>query len=217
MISYIRKEEYFSWIDAYQHMRKDYPSASINNLKDVQDHFVMSRLDGLKGMRILEIGGADCRILRNFSSDNECWNAEKFEGKAGGPSRVISTPGVKNTPVFLGEFSELLPDAYFDIVLSVSVVEHVETPHLQAFFNDIARVLKPGGKTFHAIDVYLFDEDRLDDKWAAHTKNRLERYIEVETFTEGKLQAATRPDITTDPAISLFVCLQCRQRNVQME
>jgi SAM-dependent methyltransferase len=202
MFKYIKKAEYSRWVDEFMDSRKDFPSASIYNLKDVQDHFALHSLKGLKTNRLLEIGGADCRVLRNFAEDNECWNAEKFEGKSGGPSKFIETFGVNNVPVFLGEYSKSLEESYFDTVFSISVVEHVPSEKLKEFFRDIARILKPGGNTFHAIDVYLFDPVDLGHDWAAYTSKRLAEYLNVEEMTDGKLRLVTAPEITTSPVFS---------------
>ena len=47
----------------------------------------------------------------------------------------------------------------FDVVFSISVVEHVGTAEeLAAFHEDQLRILKPGGMFIHAIDLYLEDE-----------------------------------------------------------
>lgn len=46
----------------------------------------------------------------------------------------------------------------FDVVFSISVVEHVPTEDLAAFHADQLRILKPGGMFVHAIDVLLLDE-----------------------------------------------------------
>ena len=200
MFDFIRKEEYFSWVEEFTAIRDTYASASVHNLKDIQDHYVISRLNQQKNKRILEVGGSDCRVLRNFAASNECWNAEKFDGLGMGPKKVIKTPGVKNAFTYLGEFSPELPDGYFDLVFSISVVEHVETPLLKNFFSDIARVLKPGGTTFHAIDAYLFD--RLDVGGPTYTQARLREYLSVPEMTDGALVPCEPAKASTNPFFS---------------
>ena len=202
MLGFITKSEYFSWIDAFSGMRESYASASINNLKDIQDHYVISRLHSCEGLKILEIGGGDCRVLRSFSKANECWNAEKYEGLGLGPKRVITTPGVKNIFAYVGEFSGDLPSAFFDIVFSVSVVEHVVDEDLEAFFGDIARVLKPGGRTFHAIDMYVFDQNRWDEGSASYSRRRLQKYLSVPALSKNQLKFVEPPVVGDSPGFS---------------
>ena len=57
-------------------------------------------------------------------------------------------------PAYIGSFDKDLPDAYFDLVFSISVVEHINEGDdvLQNILNDIDRVLKPGGYSVHCID-----------------------------------------------------------------
>lgn len=176
MFDIIRKEEYWRCIEE----NTDFSRANLehmqHNLKDIQDHFMLSRLRGLRGKRILEVGGSNCRVMSCFAAENECWNAEKFEGRGAGPTKVLQVPNVKIAPVYLGEFSDKLPSGYFDRVISISVIEHVEDKDLGDFFADIARVLKPGGRSCHAIDAYLFDERRKDRPEANYTRRRLGLY-----------------------------------------
>ena len=202
MFDFIRKAEYFDWIDAFASSRATYASASMHNLKDIQDHFIFSRLAGSQGLRILEMGGADCRILRTFTATNECWNADRFEGQGGGPAHVIETEGVRNVLTFMGEFSEELPVGYFDVVFSISVIEHIQTEQLADTFRDIARCLKPGGRTYHAIDAYLFDEEHFAEIQPDYTRRRLEAYLQVPVLTEGQLQFAEPPRAGSAPGFS---------------
>lgn len=202
MLDFVRKEQYFQWVEAFEKLRGQHASASINNLKDIQDHYVISKLSTFDGAKILEIGGADCRVLRDFSNRNECWNAEKFEGKDGGPSRQIKTPGVNNVSAYLGDFDIALPTEYFDVVFSISVVEHVVDDKLHGFFNDIARVLKPGGLTFHAIDLYVFDRDDWSNPHALYSRKRMQRYLAVPELTDGQLQWVDQPGAGEDPSFS---------------
>ena len=51
-----------------------------------------------------------------------------------------------------------IPDNYFDIVFSISVIEHVPKAQLNDCFSDCYRILKPGGLMLHAIDLYISDQ-----------------------------------------------------------
>lgn len=137
-------------------------SAHLYELKDVQDAFIMSCLGGQKEKRILEVGGGIPRVLRWLSGQNECWLVDRYEGVGRGPKKIPSIPGIKILQGFIGEYIEELPDEHFDYLFSVSVVEHVPIESLEDFFADCARLLKPSGRMFHAIDIYLFDDERGD-------------------------------------------------------
>ena len=158
MFSVIEKKEYFEWCDAglVDFQRRD--------IKAAQDAWILSQLLSVKGLKIAEVGGGSSRVLARLKSTNECWNIDRLEGKHGGPSRetVVMHQDIKFVDAYLGDFSSDLPDDYFDIVFSISVIEHVPDTRYQAFFKDMGRVMKPGSKTYHAIDFYIGDKPSPD-------------------------------------------------------
>lgn len=154
MLKFISKAETFRWLDEGLHSQLAWPQNSIH-LKTWQDMAVYDRLKGLKGKVIGEVGGGDSRILHKLKLSNTCFNIDKFEGQDGGPPAEINIPGVTNVLTYLGESSVSLPPDFFDVVYSVSVVEHVPNDAAPAFISDLVRVLKPGGISLHAIDLYV--------------------------------------------------------------
>lgn len=170
MLDMITKSDLFYWAD----QKIDFPRR--NNLKDFQDAFILSLLSGREGLRILEMGGGDSRVLRQLAPKNECWNLEIFEGKDNGPARVVNIPGVKNVYGLMGQYLSELPDNYFDWVFSVSVMEHVPFENIPDVYLDAARVLKPGGFMAHAIDMYMLDDTRADHPINEENRERLTAY-----------------------------------------
>ena len=127
-------------------------------LKSSQDAFIVTWIGNLRDTKIAEIGGGHSRVLPRLAKYNECWNIDPFQGVGQGPTVPIEQENIKIVRAEVGSFSDKLPSNYFDIVFSVSVVEHVATQHLQSFFQDVERVLAGGGETIHAIDAYLGDD-----------------------------------------------------------
>ncbi len=128
-------------------------------LKSMQDLAVYLHLRHATGKHIAEIGAGHSRLLPALAKTNTCVAVEKFEGKGGGPTTESPIPNVRTVSAYLGEKSPLLVAESFDIVFSISVVEHVgTTEELAAFHEDQLRILKPGGMFMHAIDLYLEDE-----------------------------------------------------------
>lgn len=155
-----------------------------SRLKDIQDAFVLSALDGAKRLKILELGGGRSRVLPVLSRGNECWNVDKFEGEGGGPVRVSRPRNVRIVRDYMGNFNGEIPDDYFDYVISISAVEHIPGANFADAMRDCHRVLKPGGIMLHAIDVYLFDA--LDQHThAAANAARIKLYLSTPEFVRG--------------------------------
>jgi ubiquinone/menaquinone biosynthesis C-methylase UbiE len=127
-----------------------------SNLKLVQDlcicNFIKKNIK--HGAKILEIGGGYSRILSFFEDKTEGWNLDKFEGIGNGPTKVLKEQKYTVLPAYIGSFDKKLPDAYFDLVFSISVLEHINDNDeiLKNILNDIDRVLKPRGYSVHCID-----------------------------------------------------------------
>ncbi|MEZ5981150.1 MAG: methyltransferase domain-containing protein [Parvularculaceae bacterium] len=168
MFDFIRKP--FLWKAFDEELDREIGKTKQFHLKSVQDLAVYDMLKGERGKTIAEIGGGDSRLLAKLSKENRCFNIDKFEGADGGPAKVIRIRGVTNVQTFLGERSPLLNADQFDIVFSISVIEHVPTAALGDFLEDGLRILKSGGLWLHAIDFYL------DDAPDAGVAARFEKY-----------------------------------------
>ncbi|MEL6498788.1 MAG: methyltransferase domain-containing protein [Planctomycetota bacterium] len=149
MFDFINKAELFDWWD------KGYANKTEWHLKSIQDAWAFSRLRGSKGLRICEVGGGTPRVLPKLATNNECWNVDKLEGVGNGPTELTEIDGIKFIDTYLGDFDERLPSDYFDVVFSLSVIEHVDDDQLDDCFRDMTRILKPGGSLLHAIDLYV--------------------------------------------------------------
>ncbi len=142
------------------------------HLKNIQDAVAIERLIELRDATIGEIGGGDSRLLPLLARKNRCFNIDRFDGDpaAGmGPRAVPNMPDVKAIIGFVGDPLDH-PDDSFDLLFSVSVVEHVPVDKLDAFFTDCRRLLRPDGRMLHLIDVYLEDTPN------HHLARRIEKY-----------------------------------------
>jgi len=156
MFDFIRKATIF---DAWSAGLQKPIDTGAFHLKTVQDLGVWLHLNSLKGKTIAEIGGGNSRILPALAKNNKCYNVEKFQGADGGPTKEVKIPNVTNILAFLGEGSGKIPKNYFDVIFSVSVIEHVTSlKGLNDFFTEGLSGLKSGGLWLHAIDMYLSDE-----------------------------------------------------------
>lgn len=117
------------------------------------------------GSRILEVGGGKSRILEHFKNEYECWNLDKFEGLGNGPLE-FETDVIKTVVDLAGNFNKELDDDYFDLVFSISALEHSPINDFVNYKNiltDMNRVLKKGGYSLHTIDQCAEDISGYED------------------------------------------------------
>src|SRR5262245_26755004 len=154
MLRILPKTEYWAAEDAGMLSRTRFDPTHFT-IKSIQDAVLMIRLDGVSDLDILEVGGGHSRVLDYFCERNRCTNIDPLEGYHGGPTGQRS--GIKYKQIYgeIGKTSGTLEANAFDLVFSISVVEHVLEADLDAFFADIARILRPGGRMLHLIDTYL--------------------------------------------------------------
>lgn len=121
-----------------------------------------------KGMRALEVGGAYSTLPKYIEKKFgvESWIGDDFGeynkqselwARWGNPKKLPK----KNKPVKyvfepLGIYSNKYPSSYFDIVFSVSTLEHIDKKYHVDIFKDMNRLLKPGGTQLHTIDVTTY-------------------------------------------------------------
>lgn len=205
LLDMISKREYWDALDdPLVDARLSQTRREILDLKHVQDAWILSKCARITNNRILEIGGGFGRVLRTLQG-NERWNLDTV----GGPGRTVSETKRRMPTEYtvvdamMGEFSRELPSDYFDLVFSISVIEHVPMPANRSFWQDHARVLRAGGRAYHAIDFYIGDEPN------DHVEIRLNAYIAgiqenglsfLETPTIGRpvvfrSRYATNPDL----------------------
>ena len=187
MLKFVSKQEYWDVEDSglLENIASDMPW----HLKSIQDAIIFSHLHEVSNKVVAEVGGGDSRILPFLRKCNSCYNIDEFQGVGSGPSQEVVLDKVQNVKTMIGKFSELLKPDFFDIIFSVSVVEHVPTKELPNFFKDCKRILKPGGKMIHLIDVYL------EDSFEENAKSILPKLREYRSIFSQNL--FTSPDPTS--------------------
>lgn len=161
------------------HAKKKWVDLSGQELKAVQDGFILSQLHGVSGKKILEIGGGQSRVIPHLVENNECWNADPLQGAGNGPTEIDGLSESKLVSCYLGDFDPVLPDSYFDILFSISTIEHVPGKNLEAFMDDCIRIMKPGALSVHAIDLYVPDHDDPATEFHENQRRRINRYREL--------------------------------------
>jgi len=91
--------------------------------------------------RLLEIGG-DGQFLRRAAANG--WSVTGVQPDAAACATASALYGLELIAATLGEVG--FPDRSFDVVTMFHVIEHVPAP--RALFNEVFRVLRPGGLLF---------------------------------------------------------------------
>jgi len=114
-----------------------------------------------KNYSVLEIGhGASSPFFAIFGSSDKihCYGIDDNDKDNTVSISALnklrgSYPNVTFYSGYLGEnSSNNLPSNFFDLVFSVSVVEHIPKEHLQSFHKEVLRILKPNGLQIHSYD-----------------------------------------------------------------
>lgn len=182
MIGYGKISEFYSLLCAYEERFPETaaPLQLVGRIKDYQNVFVLDYVVRFlpNGGRVLEIGGGSCAMLRSLNKNMpgkfECWNLDPLEGAGNGPVSASKAkpgeggmgriPGVKTVEEKVGVFSKSLPDDYFDLVFSISVLEHIPLAEWPTCFKDMRRVLKTGGYCVHSVDLHPLDAQTAADR-----------------------------------------------------
>lgn len=195
MFSIITKAEYFRYAE------QKLASLSRQELKNVQDAFVLSELGSLQRKRILEIGGGQSRVLPALHASNELWNADRLEGEGNGPTEIVEDERIRLVKCFVGEFNEALADSYFDVTFSISTVEHIPGAAMADFVEDSIRILKSGGVAIHAVDLYIGDADDQDMETFQNQNQRIEHYRSLVEERRDRIEWLEAPLLNT-PAVT---------------
>lgn len=175
LLRIVTKKEY--WDAENEGVLELMPQPKFWYLKTIQDVIALDHIKNLNGKRIAEIGGGDSRVLPVLKENNHCFNIDEFKGLGQGPTLKTEIDGIENIYVNVGEFSSKLDDESFDVIFSISVIEHIPTNNLNDFFLDSVRILKPGGTFIHLIDIYIEDDD-------SNNKGLMDRVSHYKMFFE---------------------------------
>lgn len=147
--------------DHWWEIAKRYPVLSNSNqtLKPLGYAHMVRLIETFKPQRVLEVGhGAGSYLFRIFKENIELWGLDDtIEGSQVSKDDLElikrANPHVKFVRGLLGKNVKELPDNYFDMVCSVSVIEHIPHENLFDAFAETYRILKPGGIVSHSYDI----------------------------------------------------------------
>lgn len=110
-------------------------------------------------LRVLEVGhGAVSTFFNLFNAHDQvelhgldAYDKDKTVAHSGLDRLRLRYSNIQFHDGYLGHPNDL-PSDYFDLVFSVSVIEHVPTEQLKMFHDDMFRILRKGGVQMHSYD-----------------------------------------------------------------
>lgn len=151
-------------------LKRQYPQFQFQyprdwSLKDYGTLFIYDLIKKREKKRVLEIGpGYDTFFAEQMKALGvEYWcvdrsndylgivqNRDKYNNCLAQREKL----GAKYVDGLLGQDSQVIPSGYFDLVFSISVIEHIEKMGMGAVAGEIGRILQPGGESAHSVDTY---------------------------------------------------------------
>lgn len=151
---------------AYKYKQRNPVDFSFN-LKSFDYEWLMEAHPFNPNEKILDVGGAYSNFPIKVAKDCHCetWVADDFgmdeednfwKRRLSPQQHVDAHPEIKYVLERVGNpKNSSLPKNYFDVVYSVSTLEHVPSPLTRSVWKHMAELLKPGGELIHAVDLLL--------------------------------------------------------------
>jgi SAM-dependent methyltransferase len=171
MIELATVDEWYELSESFPEFRR----VGLTNLKDWGTMKACSLIDHRfedrprdKSIKILEFGhGFNPYLLSRFQNRYEVWGADRAQGLAyfsddewDGRFRKEVKPACQDVNfrrTLVGETikGQELPENYFDVIVSVSVLEEMPVPQAGAIVGAASQLLRPGGVLIGSYDLLL--------------------------------------------------------------
>ncbi|HEY5269028.1 MAG TPA: class I SAM-dependent methyltransferase [Anaerolineales bacterium] len=150
---------------SYEYQIRSIYGADFNNLKGFGCPWLLDSHHWQKGEKVLDVGGAysELPIYIQKAYGCEIWVADDFgldsaatEWTRGRSPKehIAAHPEVMYVLERVGPMDKSsLPENYFDVVYSLSALEHAGGLQTPAVWRHMDRLLKPGGELLHEVDV----------------------------------------------------------------
>lgn len=162
---------------------KHFGAFSFQNNNDTRHHeypWVHEQIGDPAGKRILDIGGSLAGMQFILAAEGGLVTNLDPGLAASGKGWRVDTRSLDNMKRATDTNVELLPkkfgdadlaDDSFDVALSISTIEHIPEDELQQLFDDIGRVLAPGGRFVMTVDLFLDlvpFTTQMENKWGTN-------------------------------------------------
>lgn len=134
------------------------------SLKGFDNPWIVSSRPWKAAEKVLDVGGAYSTLPMHLHDTFGCemWVADDYGMDSNDPywlrnaspqEHIAKNPAIRFVLERLGKTDSELPPNYFDVIYSVSVLEHVPYQYMGAVWRHMDSLLKPGGEMLHAVDI----------------------------------------------------------------
>jgi ubiquinone/menaquinone biosynthesis C-methylase UbiE len=193
--------------------------------------WILANVDFVKGGKVLDVGGAYSLlpVIINERCGTEVWVVDDFGVESeeliwsrwGDRERQKARyPNVNYVFERLGNVSATsLEKEYFDVIYSVSALEHIPSSQMKSVFDHMLYILKPDGLLVHCVDVSLCSSvEEAVDAISSRSLRYVSGWLEFlkEYFGEAniliddkirefdEIESSLNPDVVTDSPEIVF-------------
>ncbi len=174
---------------------REFHRSSDTVLKDYGYMAIMDYLETQAAKKILEFGhGFNPTLFVRYGKARNVWGVDAYQGLHYFPDRAewekrfeqeVRSKAPECTfrrGLLGGDGGVDLPDNYFDVICSVSVLEEVPMDVVRDILKHVVRLLKPGGALIGTHDLLTAAPERIGEYIDAHAAVGLD--LQIETFSE---------------------------------
>jgi SAM-dependent methyltransferase len=161
---------HLGYYEHYLKLRQQYPNFHFDyprdwSLKEYGTLWIFDTIKSNRAKKVLEVGcGYDTFFAKQMKvlgvdyyyidKSNDYLGIGKDEERFNNTVEERKNYGATFIDGLLGSHNSKLPDGYFDLVFSISVIEHIDDQAMPNVVDEIKRILLPGGCSAHSIDIY---------------------------------------------------------------
>ena len=153
---------------------------SNNSTRAFEYPWAYSRIAPYRGMRVVDVGGSNAGLQFVLASEGvEVTNVDPGEESEGLGWPVDDTSVERLNRVFGTDVKLInstlqdagLPADHFDVVYSISTIEHIPAMEISPLMSEIRRILRPGGRAVMTVDLFFDIEPfsrRTSNRWGTN-------------------------------------------------
>jgi ubiquinone/menaquinone biosynthesis C-methylase UbiE len=145
--------------ESYGPLFKNFLPTSYHWSRRYEYPWILQRLAEIKPEKILDAGAGTTPLQFYLAQFHEVHSVDIDQNLIKQNHIIKNLLGLTNIHLKTLDITQLdYPDNYFDVVMCISVLEHVSSKHWITIVNEFKRVCKPNGSILITVDLKVNDE-----------------------------------------------------------